>query len=315
MPDLKKGQKIGNFIFDSELNRGGMAWVLKVRGTNGHVYCLKMSQTGLSKERDDFNKFALLSEAEFLSTFDHQRIIRVYPIPREFRGRTTNEYYAKAVGMKDEPWYYVMEYLDGGTFAEHIKRFGPLTVAESANIVGNVCLGLYHLYENKHVAHNDLKPENILFRSKIKKGKLFDPVLVDFGTAAGVKNYRQDSGTLCVMSPERVRDVKGSTAPELASQIDPIKAEIWAVGVLLYSAMTQKLPFDSNNARTLTSQILNDIPDPIHKRCPEIPETLENFIINDCLAKNPNDRPNIIEVMKFLRPFGSGPIRAVKADL
>lgn len=314
MLDLKKGQSIGDYVFDSVLNQGGMAWVLKVRGKNGRAYCLKMSQTGVSSGQDEFNKHALLSEAEFLSSIQHPRIIRVYPITREFRGRTTREYYAKAVNIDNEPWYYVMEYLDGGTLAEHIKKFAPLTVAETTNIVGNVCLGLYHLYQEKKVAHNDLKPENILFRSQIRKGKLFDPVLVDFGTAAGVKDYREIAGTLSAMSPERVNVARGLKAPELVDQIDPIQAEIWSVGILLYHALTKKLPFGSNHARTLTSQILNDQPTPIHKHCPDVPVELDEFIVNQCLAKKPADRPNILEVMKFLRPYGSGPVRAVNAE-
>jgi len=313
MPDLKKGQRIGNFTFDSDLNRGGMAWVLRVSGSSGHVYALKMSQVGISGERDEYNKVAIRNEAEFLSTLHHQRIVRVYPISREYRGKRINEYYAKAHEIPGEPWYFVMEHLSGGTMTAHVKKYGPLTVPEATNIVGNVCLGLYHLYNIKRIAHNDLKPENVLFRSPVRKGKPFDPVLIDFGTAAGTKNYREEAGTLYVMSPERIRVARGLNAPETASTIDPTKAEVWAIGILLYFAMTKQPPFNSHNSRTLTSQILNDHPELIRKKSPKIPEDLEGFILNGCLAKNPADRPDILEILNYLKPYGSGEV-AVKAD-
>lgn len=309
MPDFKKGQKIGDFTFDSDLNHGGMAWVLKVRGSNnGHFYALKMSQVGFSADRDEFNEVSVRNEADFLSTLKHPRIVRVYPISHEVRGKIMRTYYAKAYEVKGEPWYFVMEYLEGGTFNEYIKKCGPLTVPEATNIVGNVCLGLYYLKDQKQTAHNDLKPDNILFRTKIKKGQPFDPVLIDLSTAAGIDHFRRsgdEAGTLYVMSPERIRNASNLVAPELVANIDPFKAEVWAIGILLYNALTQRPPFTSQNSRTLTSQILNDKPESINKRSTPIPNELDDFILNGCLAKNPMDRPDIMEILKFLKPYGS----------
>jgi len=312
MINLKQGDSIGPFTYEEELKRGGMACILKVRAPWSVDYAMKLSLVGYSSERDEMNKIAIRGEADLLAQLKHLRIVRVIPIPRNRLHKAGDKYYARAYKMEDEPWYFVMEYLQGGNLSDHLKQVGLLTVAEATNIVGNICLGLYYLH-SKGLSHNDLKVENIAFRKPIRRGEPFGPVLIDFGTAAGVKDYSEDAGTPYTMSPERLRVARGLDAPEVSARIDVRKAETWSIGVLLYQALSCKPPFPSRNVRTLTSQILNDTPSTLRKYNQEVPGELDTFIVDYCLCKDPNYRPTIEEVLRYLKPYGSGGVTASTA--
>jgi serine/threonine protein kinase len=308
--NLIPGQRIGAFILEEVLKRGGMALILRVRSPWNAMYAMKLSLIGHSAEWDEQNRIAIRGEAELLSQLSHQRIVRVIPIPRRGLEKAGYKYYANAYKMEGRPWYFVMEHLCGGNLTEHLKRSGPLTVPEATNIVGNVCLGLHFLH-SKGLSHNDVKAENVAFRKPIRLNESFDPVLIDFGTAAGVKRYAEEAGTPYIMAPERIRVARGLVAPETGQHIDAWKAETWAVGVLLYQALSCKVPFPARRMRSLTSQIMNDAPVSLRKYNPQVPPELDTFVIEYCLCKDPAYRPSIVEVLKSLKPYGSGKVAAV----
>ena len=308
---LNPGDRIGPFVFEEQIRQGGMASVLRVRAPWGARYAMKMSLTGLPDDHDEINKIAIRSEADLLGQLDHLRIVHVIPIPREELEKAGDKYYARAYQLEAQPWYFVMEHLAGGNLADHLKRVGPLMVSEATNIVGNICLGLYYLHA-RNLSHNDVKSENIAFRKPIRSGEPFDPVLIDFGTAAGVKRQVEEAGTPYSMSPERLRVARGLDAPEMSALVDVRKAETWSVGVLLYQSLSCKPPFSGRNLRTLTSQILNDKPASLRSFNPQVPGELDKFIVDYCLSKKPRYRPTIEEILRFLRPYGSG-VSAVKA--
>ncbi|MFC1878593.1 serine/threonine protein kinase [Chloroflexota bacterium] len=310
MMNLNQGDKIGTFIYEGQIKHGGMAIAWAENTKEQQLRAMKMSLTGFSDDRDEQNKIAIRGEADLLSQLNHLRIIRVNTIPRDELQKAGDKYYARAYQLDNEPWYFVMEYLAGANLAEHLKRVGPLTVSEATNIVGNICLGLYYLH-SRNLSHNDVKSENVVFRQPIRVGEAIDPVLIDFGTAAGVKRRFEDAGTPYTMSPERLRVAHGLDAPEKSVLVDVRKAETWSVGVLLYQALSCKTPFAARNMRTLTSQVLNDVPATLRKYNPEIPGELNTFIVDYCLSKTPRYRPTIEEVLRFLRPYGSG-VTAIK---
>lgn len=307
---FKKNDKIGRYIVDESINKGGMAWVVKVHIRVGRYYALKVSRLGISKEQDEFNRTAIRDEAKLLSELDHSRIIKIFPIRRKDEDKVREDVYYARIG---DLWYFCMEHLAGESLSRYLRNCGPLSVEEAANIVGNIVLGLYYLH-SKNIVHLDVKAENVVFRTPVKKGEVFDPVLIDFGTAAGISKFSDEAGSPYVMSPERLRAARGMAAPETNRLIDPQKTEVWSIGVLLYQALTSQYPFPANNMRRLTSQIINDQPDPIIKRNPAVPVELEKFVIEGCLNKNPDLRPAVKEIFHFLKPYGSGPVLARKSS-
>lgn len=310
-PLINKGEKIGPFIIDDEIKSGGMASVYKVSSMHNEIYAMKMSRIDRTADRNEYNRQAIRGEAELLSNLDHPRIVKVFSIPADdARHKNIKRYYANAFRIDGRPWYFVMEYLRGDTLHMHIKRNGPLMVSEAANIIGNIGLGLNYLY-SRNFSHNDLKAENIVFRSVIEKGKVFDPVLIDFGTAAGAVKIKDEAGTYYVMPPERISIASGIQPPE--TLIDPLPAEVWSLGVLLYQCLTCKVPFSSNNLRTLSSQVLKDKPLSMRKYNDSIPVEFDEFVIENCLCKEPKYRPTIKEVLHFLSDYGRGAVVAVSA--
>ena len=310
--EAQKGDIIDTYQVKASLNRGGMAYVVLASSEEQDV-ALKITRVTGNKDQDEQNNQATRKEAHLLVSLHHDRIVKVFPVRQNvkmFKAKGSKIFYARATELPGSPWYFAMEYLAGGTLDNYVKNCGPLTVREATNIVGNIGLGLGYLHE-KGIAHNDVKPENIVFRTRISKGKPYDPVLIDFGTAAGVKRFMDEAGSWYVMSPERIRVATGRDAPEFTLKIDPVKADIWSLGILLYLSLTNNLPFASSIQRKLTSQILNDVPAPLSRWNTNVPAQLDQFIVGRCLSKRPDDRPTIKEFLSFIYDFSG---RGVPAE-
>ena len=298
--EVNPGNIIGAYYVEEHLSKGGMAYVVLASSGN-KKYALKITKVTRNAEQDEQNTIAIRKEIDFLKKLSHDRIVKVFRLKmneKNKRMRRKKLYYASAKDIPGMPWYFAMEYLAGGTLNEYVNKCGPLTVAEATNITGNIGLALKYLHE-EDIAHNDVKPENVMFRKRIRANYPYDPVLIDFGTAEGVNNFKNEAGSWFIMPPERIRGAKGMDPPEVTKRIDPIKADVWSLGILLYQALTKSLPFPSSFEKRLTSQILNDHPKPIASRNRTVPDELDEFVVNKCLAKKPENRPTVKEFLEF----------------
>ena len=193
---------------------------LNSRATDG----TSVERTSSTLVMNYLNKFQ--REAENLSKLHHPNIVKVLEVFDE--NNTT---------------YYVMEFIDGETIDEYIKRNGKLTVDESLIITQEVCSALSYMHDHK-MLHLDLKPKNIMRDSE---GHIY---LIDFGLA---KQYNdngepESSTTLGLGTPgyapiEQAHYKKDGTFP--------VTLDIYAVGASLYKMLTGKTPPES-------SYVLND---------------------------------------------------------
>lgn len=313
MVSWSKNDEIGPYSVNEEISHGGMAKVFLV-SRRGKEFALKISRANSqSTDRDQFNNIAIRKEANLLKKIRHRRIVKIYPIPTEGQVRRKTVYTACDAGNHGKPWYFVMEYLAGGTLEDFVKEYGPLNVSEATNIVGNIALGLFHLMEEYQVTHNDVSLKNILFRSEVVRGKPYDPVLIDFGSAAGTKRFRDEAGAWFIMAPERIKIAIGKVPPEMVTQLNPEKIDVWSLGIMLYYCLSQELPFSSRWRKRLTSEILNDQPQSVREYNKKVPVELDDFIIKNCLCKDYRSRPSIQEVLNILKAYGSGSIKAINA--
>ncbi|MCA9582785.1 MAG: serine/threonine protein kinase, partial [Myxococcales bacterium] len=201
--------------------------------------------------------------------------------------------------LPDGSPFLVMEYLEGTEFGDLLAREGALPVGRAVHILSQVCdaLGAAH---GKGIVHRDLKPENI-YLIHLQGDPDFVKVL-DFGISKmqeakeGVKSLTQTGtalGTPHYMSPEQAQGLATTDH----------RADIYALGVILYYALSGTVPFDADSYAALVLKIFQEVPKPLVELRSDIPPELD-ALVQRCLAKKPEDRfASVQELERALRPF------------
>lgn len=174
------------------------------------------------------------------------------------------------VGRDGDVCFIVADLIDGTNLANRIAQ-GPLPWREAVRLIADVADALGFAHEQGFV-HRDIKPANILLD---KQGR---PLLTDFGIAATFDEaqHGRASGTLPFMAPEQVA---GET------QLIDARTDLYSLGVVLYEALTGKLPYQARTPTALREQILFRSPTPVS----DLPPSVEAVVVR-CLAKHPADR-------------------------
>ncbi len=176
--------------------------------------------------------------------------------------------------------YIVFEFLEGALLTDEIYRLGGLPVRRAVRIATQIASAL-HAAHNAGVIHRDLKSDNVFLTDK---DDAFDHVKVlDFGISRFLElDDRQKGmvmGTPEFMAPEQITD------PEHVDR----RADIYALGVILYEMLTARRPFAAeDDPRQLMQRIVSEAPAPLVN--PEIPHKLAETILTRLLAKSPDDR-------------------------
>ncbi|RMG51389.1 MAG: serine/threonine protein kinase [Gammaproteobacteria bacterium] len=247
---------IPGYRVEKEIGRGGMAnvWLAR-RESDGLAVAVKVMHANLASDPSLVERF--IAEGETHAQFEHPQIIRIHEVLRLGDGRPA----------------LVMDYLEGETFKDLLKREQRLSPEALFNLLKPVLAALDHIHR-KGFVHRDIKPENIfLCRSR-------GPVLMDFGIARQVdRNTRFTEagmaiGTPHYMSPEQAR---GEKTDHLT--------DIYAVGVMIYEALTGRVPFDAADSFAIAIKHIQDVAAPL-------PAELERLqpLIDKALAKVGSDR-------------------------
>ncbi len=251
--------KLGCYQLLRLLGRGGMGEVWLAHDTKlDREVAIKLMRRELMAREDAVKRF--YREARAVARLNHPNIVQVY-----------------AIGEERSLIYMVMEYVDGETVAQRLKRLGPLPLKECVSILLQAVEGLGYAYA-RGIIHRDIKPSNMMltsdFRVKIADFGLakiieHDSQMTVAGTAIGSPNY---------MSPEQAR---GEEADH--------RSDIYALGISFYQMLTNELPFTGQTPLTvLLRQIQDPLPEPESLRQLENGRVLE--IIKKMTAKNPEER-------------------------
>jgi serine/threonine-protein kinase len=281
--------------------RGGMAalWQARLLGAHGFQKIVAI-KTVLPHLADDPRfRNMLLTEANIASRIDHPNVALILDL-----------------GERDDVPYLVEEWIDGPSLAEIGRYLAPVRDALGtrviARILADACAGLHAAHELRDeegnflsVVHRDMSPGNILVdRHGVAK-------VIDFGLAKATGIADEDTdpdvlkGKVTYMSPEYVND----------HWVDR-RADIWAVGVILYRFLTGKLPFDSDSpTETLRQLASGPAPPPLPAT---VPASLAGVVAR-ALAPDPNDRfataAKLGEALdEAMRPLGGPVSSTVVAD-
>ncbi len=241
------------YFLESELGRGGMGIVYRAHDQllQRDVAVKVLSSSSLGSQ----GRARLLREAQAAARLNHPNIINIFD-----------------AGGVDGMSYIVMELLDGSSLFED----RPQTLEEILDVTRQVCDALEHAHTHG-IIHRDLKPENVIVTSKgIAK-------LTDFGLSRSVSaRISQEGvivGTVYYLAPEQA----------LRQDVDN-RADLYALGVMMYEMVAGRLPFTADDPLGVISQHLNAPVVPPSTYNIEIPPALDVLILR-LMSKRPEDRP------------------------
>ena len=264
---LPAGARVGEYEVTGLLGQGGMGVVYSgVHPLLGRRVAIKVLNRQVAHPEAAAR---FLQEARAASRLRHQNIVDVFAFGQ----------------MPDGHYYQVMEFLDGESLRAILHRDGPLTLAQARTVIVGVLSGLGAAHA-PGIVHRDVKPDNIFLCAPLPRLVASDVKLLDFGLAkndsgahASVKTRTGITmGTPAYMSPEQCRAL-----PDIDA-----RADIYAVGVVLYEMLAGHAPYQSDSAfDVMTMQI--SVPAPRVSRATGRVEPLEDVILQ-AMEKRPAAR-------------------------
>jgi Tol biopolymer transport system component/predicted Ser/Thr protein kinase len=288
---------VGPYQILSAIGAGGMGEVYKARDTRlDRTVAIKVLSAHLADRADLRERFD--REARTIAGLNHPHICTLFDI-----------------GHQDGIDYLVMEYLEGETLADRLKK-GPLPMEQVLQYAIEISDALDKAHRNG-ITHRDLKPGNIMLTKSGTK-------LLDFGLAKLQQESKPATpftelatiqggetaegtilGTLQYMAPEQVE----------GRPVDA-RTDIFAFGAVVYEMATGKKAFEGRSQASLIAKILETDPAPISTLQPMTPPALDR-LVKKCLAKEPEKRwqaaSDVCDELKWIAEQGKGSQAAMPA--
>jgi len=272
------GLALGNYRVLDRLGAGGMGVVFRAE----HIRMRKqvaIKVLPFGPERDPRILRRFFSEIRAIAQLQHPNIVGAIDAGEV------------ADGQGNTLHFFVMEYVPGQDLEQLLRISGQLSVPKTCDLMHQVAAALAEAH-NHNLVHRDIKPSNIQVTPEGQAK------LLDFGLARRFRGGMTEPGTLLgtldFMAPEQIQD---------ASTVD-IRADLYALGGVLYWCMTGQTPFLSsgNIVQDLAARLQTPPPSLCCKR-PELPRELD-AVLKRLMALEPDDRFATPQaVMRALLPF------------
>jgi serine/threonine protein kinase len=294
------------------LNQGGMGIVYKARQLSlNRLVAVKMILSGAHAPPEQLARFR--AEAEAVARLRHPNVVQIYEVG-EHAGKP----------------YFSMEFVEGGSLEQHLTC-AVLPARQAAQLIESLAHAV-HAAHQLGIIHRDLKPANILLavascqlpvvskKDRVSSALTTDnwqltttPKITDFGLAkrldqpAGTTRAGAVMGTPSYMAPEQAEGKNEAIGPGV---------DIYALGAVLYEALTGRPPFQGETTFDTLEQVRLREPVPPSRLQPRIPRDLETICLK-CLEKDPHRRyANALSLAEDLHRFLAGePILARPSSL
>jgi serine/threonine-protein kinase len=253
------GQTLGQYQITALLGKGGMATVYRARQSSvNRDVAIKVIKPDLI-ESEEF-KVRFDREAQVIAAMSHPHILKVFDY-----------------GQHGDLVYLVMELLSGGSLADLIRSAGKLSLADVARLLDQIASALDYAHR-RAIVHRDLKPQNVLLDEER------NAFLTDFGIAkllgetSALTQSGMAMGTPAYMSPEQWR-----------GQAVDARADIYALGVMLYEMLAGKVPFAGDTPYSMMHMHIFQAPPNIRSVRSDLPSAVQG-VLNKSMAKDRDSR-------------------------
>ena len=266
-------ERLGKFELLDQIGHGGMATVHRalLRGMGGFERQVVIKRILPELASDDHFVKMFIAEAKLSAQLDHPNIVQIYDF-----------------GVVDKTYYLAMEFLEGVTLLNFIKKHGkgdPVPPSGAAYVIHQVCLGLHyaHCLERDGrplgLVHRDVSPANVMLTAHggVK--------VLDFGIAKAVEAIEREdtrTGTLkgkwSYMAPEQVE----------GKDVTP-RSDIFSAGIMFWEMLTARRLFKAKTDYLTLSNVVRAKVPPISTFRPDVPEIFDR-VCAKALARDPDDR-------------------------
>lgn len=278
------GAVIGDFIILRELGRGGMGIVYLAHQISlDRPAGLKILAENYANNAEFVVGF--IKEARSAAKLNHPNIVQAY-----------------AVGEDEGIFYFAMEYIDGETMKNVLKREHVIPIDQAISIIQQISEALDYAWKEQKLIHRDIKPDNIMLTSS-GRAKLAD---LGLAKVAGEIDDSEDDevmGTPQYISPEHL------TGAPMDSRSD-----IYSLGATFYHFITGRFPYEGATASEIAQQHLFGTLIPPNEVNTDIPETLSRIVMK-MMAKDPalryQDAAELADDLRLVRR-GQNPVSATE---
>ncbi|MDX1929367.1 MAG: protein kinase [Pirellulaceae bacterium] len=255
---LPSGFRLGDYVLESELGRGGMGVVFVARhaklGTQVALKTLPGTSAG------ELHRFKL--EFRTLANINHPNLIGLHNLQAD-------------AGQ----WFFTMDLVEGCNLVEYVRPQGKLDQNRLREVLPQLVRGIHALHENS-IIHRDLKPSNVMVT---REGRV---LILDFGLVADLDRVAKSqdevviAGTPPYMAPEQF---------ELQSALPAV--DWYALGIILYEAISGRLPFTGSLADIFNAKQRDGYTRLGKDVCPDLIDLCERL-----LAVEPLNRPSFADI-------------------
>jgi WD40 repeat protein len=258
---LPAGTAIGGYVLQDIAGRGGMGIVYRATDPElGRSVALKLIRPEFAANprfRELFVRESLIA-----ASIEHPGVIPVY-----------------RAGMADDQLFIAMRFVDGESLDDLIRGGGPMPPGRAARIVAAVAFALEAAHA-QGLVHRDVKPANVLVADPDGDEHVY---LTDFGISTGALGAgdavtSEWAGTIAYLAPEQIRREQATA-----------QTDVYALGAVLFHALTGRVPFPGDDEDAVTSAHLHDRPPRVTSLVPGVPAALDD-VVQRAMAKRPEDR-------------------------